>query len=92
MRGPHGPLDLNYSEIPNSCLGVALSLDLSDTTIQPGTQMGVTFTVDTDAHTPSGFTFLRSGLDEARRAWLEKGDVLNTKSADGLVQAWRSSS
>jgi DNA polymerase (family 10) len=46
--------------------------------------MGVTFTIDTDAHTPSGFNLLRYGVDEARRGWLEKGDVLNTRELAGL--------
>jgi DNA polymerase (family 10) len=62
-------------------------LDLHDTAIQLGKEMGVTFTIDTDAHTPSGFTFLRYGLDEARRGWLEKGDVLNTRRIDEVL-AW----
>ncbi len=62
-------------------------LDLHDTAIQLGKKMGVTFTVDTDAHSPSGFRLLRYGIDEARRGWLEKGDVLNTLSLDGLLAA-----
>lgn len=40
--------------------------------------MGVKFTIDTDAHTPSGFNLLRYGLDEARRGWLSKEEVPNT--------------
>jgi DNA polymerase (family 10) len=62
-------------------------LDLHDTAIQLGKEMGVTFTIDTDAHTSSGFTLLRYGLDEARRGWLEKGDVLNTRRIDEVL-AW----
>ena len=48
-------------------------LDLDATAIQLGKQLGVTFTIDTDAHTPSGLTLLRYGLDEARRGWLGEG-------------------
>ncbi len=59
-------------------------LDLHDTAIQLGKRMGVTFTIDTDAHTPTGFPLIRYGIDEARRGWLEKDDVLNTKSLSGL--------
>ena len=59
-------------------------LDLNDTAIQLGKQMGVTFTIDTDAHSPSGFNLLRYGLDEARRGWLSKDDVLNTRSLAAL--------
>jgi DNA polymerase (family 10) len=60
-------------------------LDLHDTAIQLGKQMGVRFTIDTDAHTPSGFNLLRYGLDEARRGWLSKEDVLNTRPLDELL-------
>jgi len=60
-------------------------LDLNDTAIQLGKQMGVTFVIDTDAHTPSGFPLIRYGLDEARRGWLEKGDVLNTLGVEALL-------
>jgi len=35
--------------------------------------MGVTFTINTDAHTPTGFPLIRHGINEARRGWLEKG-------------------
>ncbi len=52
-------------------------LDLHDTAIQLGKQMGVTFAINTDAHTPSNFSLIRYGLDEARRGWLEKQNVLN---------------
>jgi DNA polymerase (family 10) len=62
-------------------------LDLNDTAIQLGKKMGVTFTIDTDAHSPSGFRLLRYGIDEARRGWLEKPDVLNTRDINGLLQA-----
>lgn len=62
-------------------------LDLNDTAIQLGKQMGVKFTIDTDAHTPSGFGLLRYGLDEARRGWLEKDDVLNTLGVAALLAA-----
>ena len=55
-------------------------LDLHDTAIQLGKRMGVTFVIDTDAHSPTGFPLIRYGIDEARRGWLEKPDVLNTKT------------
>ena len=62
-------------------------LDLHDTAIQLGKKMGVKFTIDTDAHTPSGFGLIRYGLDEARRGWLEQGDVLNTLGLEELLSA-----
>jgi len=62
-------------------------LDLNDTASQLGKQMGATFAIDTDAHSPSGFSLLRYGVDEARRGWLSKGDVLNTLGLEGLLRA-----
>ena len=62
-------------------------LDLHDTAIQLGKKMGVTFVIDTDAHSPGGFHQLRYGIDEARRGWLEKSDVLNTRTLSG-VRKW----
>ncbi len=64
-------------------------LDLHDTAIQLGKRMGVTFTIDTDAHSPSGFNLLRYGIDEARRGWLSKQDVANTLPAEELLAALR---
>lgn len=49
--------------------------------------MGVLFPIDTTAHTPSGFTLLRSGFDEARRGWREKEDLLNTPDLAGPLES-----
>ena len=34
--------------------------------------------INSDAHTIHDFNNLRFGVDQARRGWLEKADVLNT--------------
>jgi hypothetical protein len=34
----------------------------------------------TDAHSTDGLRFMRYGAGQARRGWLEAGDVLNTRS------------
>jgi DNA polymerase (family 10) len=62
-------------------------LDLNDTAIHLGKRMGATFVIDTDAHAPGGFSLIRYGIDEARRGWLEKPDVLNTRSLAALRQS-----
>jgi DNA polymerase (family 10) len=51
--------------------------------------MGVTVTINTDAHSVQGLDVLRYGLDQARRGWLEPGDVLNCRSAEEIA-AWLS--
>ncbi len=41
--------------------------------------MGVEVAISTDAHSIAGLDLLRFGVDQARRGWLEPGDVLNTR-------------
>ena len=41
---------------------------------------GVLVSINSDAHTEQNFDFLQYGIDQARRGWLEKRDVLNTLS------------
>ncbi|MCA9388297.1 DNA polymerase/3'-5' exonuclease PolX [Candidatus Berkelbacteria bacterium] len=55
-------------------------LDLADTRIQAAKESGVKFAINTDAHAASDFEYLSYGLAMARRGWLEKKDVVNTKS------------
>jgi DNA polymerase (family X) len=42
--------------------------------------MGVRVAISTDAHRTADLALIRFGIDQARRGWLEAGDVLNTKS------------
>ncbi len=41
---------------------------------------GVLVSIASDAHTTLDFQNLRFGVGQARRGWLEKRDVLNTRS------------
>ncbi len=66
-------------------LGVAVELnanpnrlDLSDVHVHRARELGVKVVISTDAHSPRGLDNMRFGVDQARRAWLEPGDVLNT--------------
>ena len=38
----------------------------------------MTLSINTDAHSADGLSGMRGGLDQARRAGLAAGDVLNT--------------
>jgi DNA polymerase (family X) len=38
----------------------------------------VKVSISTDAHTLGDMEYMRFGIDQARRGWLEAGDVLNT--------------
>jgi DNA polymerase (family 10) len=59
-------------------------LDLSDTACQMARDEGVLVSLNSDAHSSYEFDNLRFGIGQARRGWLEKADVLNTRSLDEL--------
>ena len=55
-------------------------LDLLDTYCQAAKEEGVLVSINSDAHSVLDFDNLRFGVGQARRGWLEKKDVLNTRS------------
>ena len=60
-------------------------LDLLDTQCQMAREEGVLVSIDSDAHSTLDFANLRYGVGQARRGWLEKKDVLNTRSLSRLL-------
>ncbi|OGB22301.1 MAG: DNA polymerase III [Burkholderiales bacterium RIFCSPLOWO2_02_FULL_57_36] len=54
-------------------------LDLNDTYCMMAKDEGVMVSVNSDAHSVFDFDNLRFGIGQARRGWLEKGDVLNAR-------------
>ncbi len=59
-------------------------LDLSDRFCRMAGKAGVKLAVSTDAHSTADLEFMRFGLDQARRGWLEAEDVINTRSLKDL--------
>ncbi|MDR4515557.1 DNA polymerase/3'-5' exonuclease PolX [Nitrosomonas sp.] len=59
-------------------------LDLLDTYCQMAREEGVLISINSDAHSTHDFANLRFGIGQARRGWLEKKDVLNTRSLKEL--------
>ena len=55
-------------------------LDLYDIYCQIAKEQGVLVSINSDAHSVTDFSYLALGVAQARRGWLEKGDVLNTRS------------
>ncbi|GAB3093376.1 DNA polymerase/3'-5' exonuclease PolX [Aestuariicella hydrocarbonica] len=55
-------------------------LDLLDTHCRMAKAEGVLISINSDAHHPNDFDNLTYGIGQARRGWLEKEDVLNTRS------------
>jgi DNA polymerase (family 10) len=55
-------------------------LDLTDVYCRAAKDMGLKLAISTDTHHPDQLAFMRFGVDQARRGWLEPGDVVNTRS------------
>ncbi|HTU89365.1 MAG TPA: DNA polymerase/3'-5' exonuclease PolX [Gemmataceae bacterium] len=49
--------------------------------------LGVTIVINPDAHSAEDIALYRYGVDVARRGWLERGDVFNTKSLAEVTKA-----
>ncbi len=74
--------------------GVALELDarperldLNDIHCKAAKDMGIKIAISTDAHSRDDFALMRYGINQARRGWLEKKDVVNTRTVSGLRKA-----
>ncbi|MFB6263051.1 MAG: DNA polymerase/3'-5' exonuclease PolX [Bradymonadaceae bacterium] len=65
-------------------------LDLDDVHCQRAREAGATFVVSSDAHSTDQLDYLRWGVDQARRGWLEADDILNTRSVEDVTSALES--
>jgi DNA polymerase (family X) len=54
--------------------------DLNDVHARAAAAAGVPIVINTDAHEPSDFDYRRYGVATARRAWLTKRDIANTRT------------
>ncbi len=64
-------------------------LDLPDHLIRPARERGVRFVVSTDSHAATQFANLSYAVATARRGWLTRDDVLNTRDAAGFLASLR---
>ena len=62
-------------------------LDLDDVMARRAKDLGVPLAINSDAHRPESYGYMRYGIATARRAWVTPGDVLNTMEPDAL-KAW----
>jgi DNA polymerase (family 10) len=69
-----------------------LRLDLNDVLSRRAKELGVRLALGTDAHHPDQMDMMRYGLAVARRAWLEKKDVLNCRGIKEILLKKRKSS
>lgn len=62
-------------------------LDLDDVHARAARAAGCKLVTSSDAHSTAGLNNMRFGVDQARRAWLARGDVLNTLPVGRLLEA-----
>ena len=60
-------------------------LDLDWRYCRRAKELGVTIEIGPDAHSVPGLDNVHFGIGLARKAWLESGEILNTRSADDIV-------
>ncbi|MGC8893183.1 MAG: hypothetical protein ACP5P6_11380 [Candidatus Saccharicenans sp.] len=62
-------------------------LDLDGYNLKKAKEKGILIAIGTDTHYAHGFQMMRFGVGVARRAWLSKKDVINTRPVDKLLKA-----
>lgn len=60
-------------------------LDLTDDACRLAKSEGVLVSINSDAHNVLQLEYAHYGISQARRGWLEAGDVLNTRTVDELL-------
>jgi DNA polymerase (family 10) len=55
-------------------------LDLSDVHARAAREAGLKVVIDSDGHSVGALAYVELGVGQARRAWMTKDDVLNTRS------------
>lgn len=87
------PYDVNLERVMQAALarGCYLELnaqpdrlDLNDHFCRMAKETGLKVVISSDAHKVSDLDFMRFGIDQARRAWLEADDILNTRTWNEL--------
>ncbi|MFL5555064.1 MAG: DNA polymerase/3'-5' exonuclease PolX [Gemmatimonadaceae bacterium] len=61
-------------------------LDLDWRYCRQAKELGVTIEIGPDAHSTAGLDTVHLGIGMARKAWLEAGEILNTRSADDVLE------
>lgn len=59
-------------------------LDLNDHYVKMGREIGIKFSIASDAHSIRDLDFMKYGVSQARRGWLEAKDVINTRNINRL--------
>jgi DNA polymerase (family 10) len=89
MINKRSPYDFDMEEIMKEAKGKGCfleinanpdRLDLNDDHARLAKEIGLKLSISTDAHSTDNLHVMKYGVAQARRGWLEKDDVLNTRS------------
>lgn len=92
--GQRDPIAIEMEEVFAACAanGVAVEhnasprrLDLPDVQLRAAVAAGLKVFIGSDAHSARGLGVMRLGVDQARRAWLTAGDVVNTRPLSEML-------
>ncbi len=61
-------------------------LDLNDLNLKLAHDNGLKVAISTDSHNSDSLLFMRYGINQARRGWIEPRDVINTRPLDKLLK------
>lgn len=98
--GRRAPIDLDLDAVLSAAVDAGVwvevngqpeRLDLDDATSRRAVALGATFIVSTDAHSVDELRFMRWGVDQARRGWVEGRRVANTWPLRKLLRSRRRS-
>ncbi|MGB0036163.1 MAG: DNA polymerase/3'-5' exonuclease PolX [Candidatus Acidiferrales bacterium] len=92
------PFDYDMEKILDAAAknGVAMEcnaypdrLDLKDVHLRMAKERGVKIVISTDSHTTANLKFMKYGVETARRGWIEKKDVINTRPLEEFLASLR---
>ena len=61
-------------------------MDLNERNCELAKKIGIKISIATDAHDTQSFNYVKYGVNQARRAWMNKGDVINTFKLKDLLE------
>ena len=93
--GKRKPYDIDLKELcraavdTNTFLEInafPIRLDLDSANVYYARSRGVKFVINTDAHAVGHMRYMKYGVGVARRGWLTKDDVVNTRTLTELLK------
>ncbi|HWN23017.1 MAG TPA: DNA polymerase/3'-5' exonuclease PolX [Gaiellaceae bacterium] len=87
--GKRGPSTIEVEKVVEAALATGTfleinsqpdRLDLRDANARLAGEAGLTLVISSDGHSTGALSYVELGIAQARRAWLTKGQILNTRS------------